>query len=143
MGSLLGYPAEGDIQLSIIISVFLLLIFAFSNPPLCICPWLEKPGSRDKWMLSKRSEQWLFTLGTEKHPLNRKHVFLPRLRITEQTHTHGFTDSSRQPGVTLTSATAEHQIPERGGRRQSPTTTCVLRAQDRDTQQPRDSRHLM
>lgn len=64
-------------------------------------PWFEKSGSRDKWTLSKRSEQWLFTLGTEKHPLNRKHVFLPRFTdYRANTHTHGFTDSSRQPGVT-------------------------------------------
>ena len=55
-------------------------------------PWFEKSGGQDKRTLSQHSEQLLFTLGTEKHPLNRKHVFL--LRSTDHranTHTSSLT----------------------------------------------------
>ena len=110
-------------------------------------PWFEKSGSRDKWMLSQRSEQLLFTLETEKHPLNRKHVFLPRfMNYRAHTHTGSLTPHDNQvshPHLGHEEA-GRAPNPGTGGRRQSPWPAPhrASRVPGTGTPSNRDSRHL-
>ena len=74
-------------------------------------------------MLSQRSEQLLFTLETEKHPLNRKHVFLPRfMDYRAHTHTGSLTPHDNWVSRPHSGHEEAGQAPNpgTGGRRQSP-----------------------
>ena len=113
-------------------------------------PWFEKSGGQDKRTLSQHSEQLLFTLGTEKHPLNRKHVFL--LRFTDyraNTHTwlHWLLVTIRFRTLTLeTRRQAEYLIPGQAADGRAPWSASHLVSympSKGNTQQPRDSWHLM